>query len=184
MLAATRLLIPAALLLSVPLAGRPDENSVCGQIQSGELTVPSYRFTLADHQGTPLADFAGEGVLEITEGLWRGGWFEGWWDEVHHDVSIAVAYDPGLQAYVSRELRELIIVKRKKGPWWFRTDCWDRVRRLTFTFDPPEAPEPSRAYARATFVFNVPNGKLAEIGLPDPGVTIRLTVNKRTGGQR
>jgi hypothetical protein len=133
------LFLVLGLSITAPAVARPDENSVCGAIASGQLTIPSYRFNITDQRGNHVENLAGRGQLEITEGVWRGHGYEGQWDEEHHDVAVGVTYDAGRGQYVSEELPRVKVARRKKGLAPFKTTCWDRVRMLRFSFE-PQAP--------------------------------------------
>jgi hypothetical protein len=172
------LLCSALLVIAAPLVARPDENSICGNIESGQLTIPSYRFDVADQNGDHLPDLTGRGALVIVEGVWRGGAFSGQWEDNYHAIPIGIAYDSQHQQYVSGELPKVKIERRKKGLAPFKTRCWDRVSRLTFEFGRLLQPEP-KGLRGGQFVFNFPNKTLNEIGLPDPGVPIKIVVKKR-----
>jgi hypothetical protein len=178
MLATARFfLVIAVLSITAPAAARLDENSVCGAIESGQLTVPSYRLRITDQRGNPVANLTGRGQLLITEGVWRGHWYEGYWVDENHDVAIGVSYDAGSGHYVSEELPKVMVAQRKKGWTLFKTTCWDRVRTLRFSFA-RQAPADTPMYG-GSFVFHFPNKTVDEIGLPDPSVPINIFVRDK-----
>src|SRR5262245_46112282 len=135
-LAASLALAIAALPIAASAGAAPDENSICGAIESGQLTIPSYRFKITDQRGKPVSNLSGQGQLDIVEGVWRGHWYEGQWDDEHHYVTLRVAYDADRDQYVSEELPKVKLTRRKKGFAMFKTSCWDRVKMLTFSFRP------------------------------------------------
>jgi hypothetical protein len=179
MQAPAHLVFSALLLVSAPLVPPPDENSICGKVESGQLSLPSYRFAVEDENGIHAANLRAGGALEIVEGVWRGRWFSGQWEDLHHDIAIRVVYDPEQAQYVSQELPHVRIERRKKGLAPFKTNCWDRVTRLTFTFDRPGPGDAQAVHGRGSFVFNVPNTTVNEIGLPDPALVIKIVVRAR-----
>jgi hypothetical protein len=171
---AARLLLPALMVSATTLALHQDENSVCGHIESGQLTVPSYRFSITGTDGRPATTLTGGGTLEIVEGVWRGSWFEGYWDQSHHDMPIPVSFDASQDLYVSDALPRVTIAHRKKGFALFSANCWDRVTRLTFSFATAPAAPDAGPREHASFVFTVPNRKVQDVRLPDPAVVIQL----------
>src|SRR5687767_10765240 len=110
------------------------ENSICGNIKDGQLTIPSYRFLVTDKKGQAVDNLRAGGVLNITEGIWvREGGISGHWRDVNHDLNIPITYDSTDGLYVSREIRKVKIAHRKKGGFLgIGSGCWDRVRSLFF----------------------------------------------------
>ncbi len=126
------LILPAA----VQVLGQ-GENSICGYIESGRMTIPSYKFVVVDRDGHKRKNLRGKGELEITEGVWQqNGWLDvdPYYKEVNHNITIPIIYDEKEGVYATQEIPNLKITLRKKGPWFSKSKCWDKVQRLEFEF--------------------------------------------------
>src|SRR5438128_1122095 len=171
-------------LLLLPLfliATRAQENSICGHIKSGQLTIPSYKFTVVDINGNPVKGLKAEGTLTITEGVWNGTGImlidvfrDPYWETHYHNISIPTSYDTTEEVYVSKALSSVTIARRNKGSVFHPNKCWDKAEKIDFTFR-------DEASSTAFFVFFFDNKKLAEINLPDSSLIRRLELHDKWG---
>jgi len=174
-------LLPLATVTFVVYANAQGENSICGAYKSGELTIPSYRFNVVNVDGKPVPGVEGSAFLEITEGNWiKESWIDGHWEDVPHNMSIPVEYDPKTDQFVSRELAKVPIAHRKKGGFLgIGSNCWDRVQSVTFDFS---APNGDNGFFKVFF----PNERGKKSPLPDPSavITVKLEYDKKGNGIR
>jgi hypothetical protein len=171
-----------ALFLPGRSLGQNPYNSICGNIASGQLTIPSYKFIVVDKNGHPFENLRFSGELIVTEGIWRSSWMDGYWETVYHNVPIPITYDPVAGVYVSQEMPNVTIAQRKKGSMFHKENCWDKIHRLTFTFDLGEEFGPKSSGYRATFNFNFENNpELSSVSLPVSKDPIKLTFHNWDG---
>lgn len=147
------------------------ETSICGRIETGQLSIPSYKFVVVDEEGRSAQNFIAVGKLQVAEGVWRGTWIEGHWADKYHDINITVVFDAKTRMFISQEVPKVTIHRRRKGLFSGSAKCLDRVTRLEFSFR-------DKVVSEGSFVFHFPNKLISEVSLPDHRSPINVTVRK------
>lgn len=151
------------------------ETSVCGKIENEQLSIPSYKFIVTDKNGQVVENFRAAGRLVITEGTWVGSWFDGYWIEESHNLSIPITYDSKEGVYISQEVPKVKIAQRQKG--FPPKKCWDRVRQLLFLFNSDfQLKTSNKNWKVGVFNFELAYKKINELSLPDSSTIIKVVL--------
>ena len=111
------------------------DNSVCGRIENEKLTIPAYKFRVLDKNGKNVENLRAVGSLEIDRSTWLGGVFDkdAHWETKSFSINIPIAFDSKDGLYISKEVSNIKIEKRKTDGI-FNRNCLDLVKKITFNF--------------------------------------------------
>lgn len=138
-----------------------DLGYICGLIEDGRLTVPSYKFRVTDKDGNVLRNLRTEGRLVIEEGVWVKNGFLGIdsdWKIVDRSIKIPVTFDFKEDAYVTSAIPKVSVAGRKKGAVRNKK-CLNKVTKLYFSFYQNDCDSTS-------FIFFFPYKTIDKINLP------------------
>lgn len=154
------------------------EGSVCGNIASETLTIPSYRFIVVDKDGKQFENLLFKGELMTTEHKW-GHSFGDWnWEQTNHFVPIAVTFDAKEGVYVSAEVPKIKVAFRKG---FRRPDCLDRIEWFDFNFRLGNEEVTQKGGYGGSLHFNFENKRLDQLTLPDSSKPIKIILKNWDG---
>ncbi len=152
--------------------------SVCGNIASETLTIPSYRFLVIDKEGKQFSNLTVVGELLVSEHKWGHNYGDWNWEQTNHITKIPVTFDASEGLYVSGELQRIKVAFRKG---FRRPNCLDRIERFSFRFlQGNEEITQTKGYS-GLFGFNFENRRLDQFTLPDNAKPIRITLTNWDG---
>lgn len=138
-----------------------DLGYVCGLIEDGQLTLPSYKFKVSDANGKALSNLRTKGELVIEENVWIRNGFLGIdsdWKTVDRSIKIPVTYDSKEELYVTSAIPKVSVAERKRGILRNRK-CLNKITKLIFSFYQNDCDSTS-------FIFFFPYRTIDKINLP------------------
>ena len=144
-----------------------DNLLVCGKIESGQLTIPSYKFRVTNKNGAILKTLRTKGELVIEEYVWvKNGFFDmdPYWKPIRHYIDIPVTYDPKTEVYSTEEVSKVVIPRGKKD-----RKCLHKVSKLIFSFYLNDCDSTG-------FIFFFPNRTVDKINLPNSEKVFNLGI--------
>ncbi len=152
--------------------------SICGNIKNETLTIPSYRFIVADKYGKQFPNLRIKGEVLITEHKW-GHTYNDWnWEQIDHRTPIAVTFDANEGGYISTPLPNIKVATQKH---FLKPHCLERIESFSFEFLlGDEKLTPKGGYG-GLFTFSFENKKLDKLLLPDSNKVIKITLKNWDG---
>jgi hypothetical protein len=159
--------------------GQPlQQYSVCGNIPSRALTIPSYKFVIKDKAEKVLENAKVTGELVTAEHKWGHSYGDWNWEQTLHISPIPLTYDQQEHVWISAEVPKLKVEFRKGLR---RPNCLDRIERFKFDFSWRDPADASKAVYSASFIFHFENRRLDQFSLPDNSKPMDVVLVYRNG---
>jgi len=150
----------------------------CGQVQSGSLSIPSYKFIVVDKNGKQFEKLNAVAGVELRTWVWGHSYGDWNWEDENYLVSIPITFDRTQGVYISKAIPKLWI--RDTGSREYK--CLDRLRRFYVAFTLGNEFTETKGFS-GSYSFGLWNKKLDEMVFPDPGEPIKITL-KSWGGAK